>query len=107
MSLTVLMGSPALPDLRDQYPFVRFIGVQSAFDRYHQWTGLKEGQYSENYARLPPVGQLHLVLIERWLLYRGRLKCFNTMLVLFNNVVEAHATLSLSKHSTGTRPTAT
>ena len=29
------------------------------------------------------LGQIQLVLIDRWLLYRGRLQCFSAMLVLF------------------------
>ena len=35
--------------------------------------------YSETCLRQPPVGQLQLAFIERWLLYRGRFQCFSAI----------------------------
>ena len=35
--------------------------------------------YSEACERQPPVGQLHLTIIERWLLYIDRLQCFGAI----------------------------
>ena len=37
--------------------------------------------YSATCLMQPPVGQLCLTFIERWLLYRGRLQCFSAMLM--------------------------
>ena len=37
--------------------------------------------YSGTCLRQPPVGQLYLTFIERWLHYRGRLQCFSAAIV--------------------------
>ena len=46
----------------------------------HRWLSDKfYHMYGGICLRQPPVGQLQLTFIERWLLYRGRLQCFSAV----------------------------